>query len=110
MKLPSGDRAIVDRAKLQDYCLNERHPRGRHKARVFASALGITRAEAEILQEALRFAAVEEEAIPTEQDVYGQRYVLDFFMAGPRGQAKVRSIWIVIAGEGRPRLVTCHVL
>ena len=45
MKLPNGDKAIVDLAKLLDYCLN---PRGRNKARVFAS-IGIQRAEAEYL-------------------------------------------------------------
>jgi len=34
MKLPGGERANVDVAKLRDYCLNPTHPRGRHKARV----------------------------------------------------------------------------
>ncbi len=42
MKLPNSDRAVVDIAKLRDYCLNPAHPRGRHKARVFAAALGLT--------------------------------------------------------------------
>ena len=36
------DIIIVDLAKLRDYCLNEEHPRGRHKARVFRSRLGLT--------------------------------------------------------------------
>ncbi len=42
MKLPNGERAVVDIIKLQDYCLNPAHPRGQHKARVFAAALGLT--------------------------------------------------------------------
>lgn len=37
MKLPNGDRAVVDIVKLTDYCLSTTHPRGRHKARVFAA-------------------------------------------------------------------------
>jgi hypothetical protein len=45
MKLPNGDRAIVDLEKLRAYCLNPQHPRGRHKARVFAS-FGIREADA----------------------------------------------------------------
>lgn len=110
MRLPNGEHAIVELAKLRDYCLNDRHPRGRHKARVFASVLGITQAEADFLREALRSAAVEEEATKGELDEYGQRYVLDFSMAGPGGRARVRSIWIVIVNENVPRLVTCHVL
>ena len=41
MRLPNPSRAFVDASKLRDYCLNAQHPRGRHKARVFASALGL---------------------------------------------------------------------
>ena len=41
MKMPDGDVAIVDRQKLTGYCLNPEHPRGKHKARVFAT-LGFT--------------------------------------------------------------------
>ena len=110
MKLPNGDRAVVELAKLRDYCLNKQHFRGRHKARVFASALGITSGDAEILRQTLLDAAVEKSATPGEQDDYGQRYVLDFRMTGPRGSATVRSLWIVLTGERVPRLVTCYVL
>ena len=41
MKLPHGEAAIVDPQKLTGYCLNLEHPRGKHKARVFAT-LGFT--------------------------------------------------------------------
>lgn len=109
MKLPGGDRATIDLAKLEDCCLNEHHSRGRHKARVFRAALGITRA-ADILREALLVAARDQEATPAEQDSYGQRYMIDFPMVGPEGSASLRSIWIVLVGEDRPRLVTCYVL
>ena len=37
MRLPNGERAVIDIRKLQEYCLNSQHPRGRNKARVFAS-------------------------------------------------------------------------
>jgi hypothetical protein len=40
MKLPNGERAVVDIRKLRDYCLSAKHRRGRHKARVFEAALG----------------------------------------------------------------------
>jgi hypothetical protein len=33
---------VVDIAKLRDYCLSGTHPRGRHKARVFRTRLGLT--------------------------------------------------------------------
>jgi len=110
MRLPGAERAVVDTAKLRDYCLNPNHPRGRHKARVFASALGLTVADSDILRQALVDAATSFEATPGDKDDYGQRYVLDFPMKGPAGEATVRSNWIVLAGEDFPRLTSCYVL
>src|SRR5947209_1502483 len=99
MKLPNPDQAVVDIAKLRDYCLSEDHLRGRHKARVFAAALGLSAKDADVLQAALLQAAKNEEAMAGDQDEYGQRYVIDFTMKGPSGEARVRSAWIVKAGE-----------
>jgi hypothetical protein len=42
MLLPQAERAEVDIRKLTDYCLNPEHWEGKHKARLFAAALGIT--------------------------------------------------------------------
>ena len=110
MKLPNGDRAIVDPQKIREYCLSTAHPRGRHKARVFASVLGLTIEHSADLCEALLSAARTEDAIPGEGDSYGQRYVLDFSLKGPRGTAKVRSSWIILTREDFPRLTSCYVL
>jgi hypothetical protein len=110
MKLPNCDHAVVDIAKLRDYCLNPHHPRGRHKARVFATALGLSADQAAILQNALLEAAQNTEAVATDQDEYGQRYLVEFTMTGPAGQALVRSSWIVRTGEDFPRLTSCYVL
>jgi hypothetical protein len=110
MKLPNCERAVVDIAKLRDYCLSIEHLRGRHKARVFAAALGLSAQDAEELRDALLAAAQTNDALPTEQDAYGQRYVLDFRMRGPSGQAIVRSSWIIRSDEDFPRLTSCYVL
>ncbi len=53
IKLPNAANAYVDLAKLHDYCLNPEHPRGQHKARVFAQALGLTAVHAEELRQNL---------------------------------------------------------
>lgn len=110
MNLPNADRAVVDPAKLRDYCLNPDHPRGRHKARVFAAALGLRARDADLLRETLLSAALTGEANPAERDDYGQRYVLDFEMSGATGRALIRSAWIVRQGEDFPRLASCYVL
>ncbi|RRR72673.1 MAG: hypothetical protein EI684_09885 [Candidatus Viridilinea halotolerans] len=109
MRLPNGDLAVVDMVKLQNYCLNEEHPRGRHKARVFAAALGLTAAHAEVLRQALLQAAMYGDAIPADHDSFGQRYVIDFAMQGPNGAVFVRSAWIIRTDEHFPRLASCYV-
>jgi hypothetical protein len=110
MKLPGGEHAFVDIVKLRDYCLYPLHPRGRHKARVFASALGLTQADAEFLREELLRAAREVDAAPGEADEYGERYTIDFSLVRDVRRAVVRSTWIVRQGERFPRLTSCFVL
>lgn len=109
MKLPNADRAVVEIEKLRDYCLNFDHPRGRHKARVFAASLGLTADHADELREHLLQVVLTADATTTEHDDYGQRFVVDFDLAGPRGSARVRSSWIVREQEDFPRLTSCYV-
>jgi hypothetical protein len=110
MKLPDGANAIVDISKLRDYRLDPHHPRGRHKARVFLSALDLRQIDAELLRAALLEAAREEDAVPGETDEYGDRYTVDFQIARGNRQAKVRSAWIILRDQSAPRLTSCFVL
>jgi hypothetical protein len=110
VKLPHAELAVVEIAKLRDYCLNANHLRGRHKARVFAAALGLTTDHAEQLRGALLEAARTQDAAATDKDEFGQRYLLDFTMNGPAGLVNVRSCWILRSGEDFPRLTSCYVL
>lgn len=109
MLLPNGSQAIVDIRKLRDYCLNPDNPRGAPKARVFSRALGITRANADELRHKLLEAAAMVDAQEAELDLYGQRYTIDFEMMTESGAAVVRSGWIILRGEAKPRLTTCYV-
>jgi hypothetical protein len=110
MKLPGGASAIVEISKLREYCLDPHHPRGRHKARVFLSALDLRQSDAELLQTALLLAARNEDAVPGEADHYGNRYTVDFLMTHGDREAKVRSAWIILQGQSAPRLTSCFVL
>ena len=109
MQMPGGDTAIVDPAKLTGYCLNPEHPRGKHKARVFAAVLGFTSENADQLRAALLKAAASEAAHVAATDRFGTRYVLEFETRGPRGAGTVKSTWIVRRGETTPRLTSCFV-
>lgn len=110
MKLPNAARAIVDIEKLRDYCLSESHSRGKHKARVFTTTLGLTATDAFELRDAILFAVQTEEAVAGERDEYGQRYIVDFSMRRKGSEAVVRSAWIIRRGENVPRLTSCYVL
>ena len=110
MKLPNAERAIVDIAKLRDYSLNPRHHEGKHKARVFASVLGLSLPDGDWLREQLLAVAREQDCQPGRKTAHGQRYVIDFVTSHRDRSAKLRSVWIVRAGEDFPRLVTCYVL
>ncbi len=109
MKLPNGGRAIVEIGKLRSYCLDFVHPRGRHKARVFLAALGLSASDAEELRMALIRAAAAEEARIGQSDKHGTRYTLDCRIDRGGKSAVVRSHWIVRQGDDVPRFVTCYV-
>lgn len=110
MKLPNAQRAFIDIEKLRSYCLSLQHPRGRNKARVFASLLGLTASDSEALRDAILEAVLTEETETGEQDAFGHRYIVDFQMAGPTRSITVRSAWIVRTGEDFPRLTSCYIL
>ena len=109
MKLPNGEYAIVDIKKLLEYCLNSDHPRGRNKARVFAS-VGIREANAEDLRTVILAAAAGFDAQLGAANVYGQRYIVDFDMHRHGRTVRIRSTWIVRIGDDLPRLTSCYVL
>ena len=108
--LPEGKGAILDIHKIEDYCLNPSHPRGRHKARVFHDALDIQRADAPWLRDAILNAALVEEAVEIAADKWGVYWRLDATLRRHGKTAMVRTIWLVRAGERVPRFVTCWVL
>jgi Domain of unknown function (DUF6883) len=110
VKLPNGDRADLG-SKLQDYVLNPRHRRSRHKARVFESSLGIRRENQDILANALHQAATNSNsAISTGDQGFGITFQVRFPLTTHKGTATVLSAWIIRNGEDFPRLVTCFII
>jgi hypothetical protein len=77
---------------------------------VFAAALHINQSDSEFLRDRLLEAALTGEAVLDKRDEFGQRYILDFECVMGVRHARVRSAWIVLAGENFPRLTTCFVL
>ena len=109
MLLPNGADAVVDIEKLRDYCLNPLHVKGKHKARVFKAALGMTADDAGRLREILLGVARTHEARQSGPNDYGDRFVIEFQVLGPRGEVTIVSPWIVRSGEDFPRLTSCYI-
>lgn len=107
MKLPNAERAFIDIEKFRDYCLYPQRSRGKNKARVFASALGLTTNDSEFLRDAVLEAILSQDAETGEHDEFGQRYTVDFPDAST---VTIRSAWIIRTGEDFPRLTTCYIL
>ncbi len=110
MFIPNADNAIIDLGKLQDYCLNPEHDKGKHKAKLFSSILGMKSENAEELRQILFEIIKTHEAQLGKRDDYGQRYTLDFPIEWQNRKATLRSGWIIEHNVGVPRLTSCYPL
>jgi hypothetical protein len=109
MKLPNAERAVVEAKKLRDYSLNEAHEVGKHKARVFRSALGLTVDNAGWLRELILRAVLNAEVASSSPSPFGEKYVVDIVVVHDERSAIVRTAWIVESGTDFPRLTSCYV-
>jgi hypothetical protein len=110
MKLPNGEQADLG-AKLEDYSLNPLHRDGRHKARVFESVLGLTKANADLLRSAISLAVgTSENAVRRGDNSFGHVYELRFPLTTKFGTATILTAWIIRRNEDFPRLVTCFIV
>ena len=107
--LPNADKAVVPFEKLREYSLNQLHPVGKHKARVFVSALGMTQKDAPRLRRMILQAILTNEATEVDTNEHGTRFTVDFQTLGLKGAITIRTAWIIDAGEAIPRLTSCYV-
>lgn len=108
MKLPNGDQAKISMQKLIGYCLNLEHPSGKHKARVFESALGVTAENADILRELIQAAAVEGEIVQQDSTAFGQVFKVDWIVPDTNG-IELRTIWEITTKNPNPRLISAFI-
>ena len=108
MRLPNADRAVIEPAKLHAYLLSRTHPVGRLKA-AFFFGLGYSSVDWRRLEADLRSQHLSGDATPRESTRYGQKFEIRAPLVGPSGQpAEVVSVWVVLADEDFPRLVTAY--
>ena len=109
--LPNYERAEVLRNKLEGYALNPTHePDGKHKARVFKSALGFDQSNWELLKQAILGELPYHEARLNQKSRWGDEYDVDLVIEGPNGNAaEVRTKWLLKSGATAPNLITVYV-
>jgi len=77
VRLPQAERAFLDVGKIEDHCLNPAHLHGRHKARVFRDAVGLSHTSAVWLRAALLRGIRDHDAKRLAADDYGKRWRVD---------------------------------
>ncbi len=108
MKLPNSDQADVSLQKLIGYCLNPEHPSGKHKARVFASALGITAENADDLRELIQSAAINGEVVQQNTTEFGQVLKVDWVIP-ENDELVLRTLWEITTENPNPRLISAFI-
>ncbi|MFI5387895.1 MAG: DUF6883 domain-containing protein [Fimbriimonadales bacterium] len=110
MRLPKAENARVDHEKLTRYLLSETHPVGRSKAKFFRG-VGYDESSVTVLEQGLIEIARTEAIVETAASRHGMKYIVDGLITTPSGgRVRVRTVWIVDAGEDRPRFVTAYPL
>ena len=109
--LPNLEHASVSREKLYEYVLNPEHPEGRHKARVFASVLGIERRHADVLAQIIIASLPRAAAGRRQDDEYGQSWTTYHEIVGLNAKTAIITVaWKILVEEPeRPKLVSCYI-
>jgi len=108
MKLTNGDQTEISMQKLIGYCLNPEHPSGKHKARVFESALPITAENANFLRELIQTAAVKGEIVQQETTAFGQVFKVDWIVQNTNA-IELRTIGEITTKNPNPRLISAFI-
>jgi hypothetical protein len=105
-RLSNADKAEMEEKKFTVYALNPEHPVGGHKARVFASATGFTKDNAQDLMEQIQGGVTQNTPTPGKVDDWGHRYTVKIPVTGPTGSGTVTTGWIYKTGKDTPSLTT----
>lgn len=108
--IENAENAVIDPRKVTSYALDSDHPVGGDKARVFESALGFNKSNADGLINQIQDGVTKYPATPGKADQFGQRFTVDIPVTGPNGNTvQVRTGWIYDPGSSTPRLTTMYV-
>lgn len=108
MIMPNCELAYIQRRKLTHYLLSLTHPVGRSKAK-FLRRFGFNEKNIELLEERLLSIAQLEDIFDKQETEHGTKYIIIGDIPTPRGIViRMRTVWIVDAGNIQPRFVTAY--
>jgi hypothetical protein len=107
--LPYHRNAIIPDEKIYDYCLNENHDRGKHKARVFKSTFGINVKDGELLKSAILNELSRSEITEVTENIYGRKYTLPMVISVFGITHEIITAWFIDFENKIPRLISCYV-
>lgn len=110
LRLPNANAAIVAVEKLRDYALDPDHPRGRHKARVFSSALGIEQSDWSYLRAQILDRLQDAAVTSVRETAHGFLYEVPVEVEGLNGASvEVLTAWLRPGRDAPPQLVSAYV-
>ena len=113
--LPNSENAIIEDSKLKEYALNPESDAGRHKARVFQSALGFNLTNWQLLKQSILENLPHQAAQVKGETAFGKKYTVELHLTGPnRNTVPVLTVWQFDRQpdgtlSDMPRLVTLYV-
>ncbi|PKL48650.1 MAG: hypothetical protein CVV37_07935 [Nitrospira bacterium HGW-Nitrospira-1] len=108
MKLQNKESAYVPITKLLNYLLSETHSVGKSKAKYLRS-MGFNETNVNLLKQGLLSIAQSEDVKDVISSPHGVKYVINGSIQTPVGiSIKMRTVWIIDKGQGRPRFVTAY--
>ncbi|HEY9828493.1 MAG TPA: hypothetical protein V6D19_23890 [Stenomitos sp.] len=106
MKIPNGDRAIIEPAKLTEYLLNTEHKRGGAKAKLLLY-FGYSSENWQQLESDIRKFHLDTDVNMIKETAYGVRYEITANLRTPTNrQLLVKTVWQIDTGTDFPRLIT----
>ena len=104
-RLPGAPTALVGARKVGAFLLNAAHPQNGGKARFFRDH-GF---DAATLAASLASHPLRNDVAETETSPHGRKFIIHCTLASPDGRDPcITSVWMIDAGNDRPRLVTAY--
>jgi hypothetical protein len=106
MKIPNGDRAIIEPSKLTEYLLNIEHKRGGSKAKLLIQ-FGYSPENWQRLESDIRQFHLTADVSIVKETAYGVRYQISANLLTPADrELPVKTVWQIDQGTDVPRLIT----